>query len=196
MWTLIGQSVDVLVTDLGSVDIDEEVLSVAELGKAIELASAPGLRPYLAACTWMRQMLAVYLVAQPVEIVFETDGRGIPVVASPETDLSFSLSYSDWIGVLAIGFGQEVGVAVDSYAGAEKSVIRRQALTRATGSGWTAAMADIEGESPVFVDGFGVSDIDIGDGLVAAVAAPWGAGLNLVVDDTSTKSGTRSATSV
>jgi phosphopantetheinyl transferase len=204
-----------MVTDLESVEVDEGLLSAAELGRALSIASSPQLRPYLAACTWARKRLATYLVTQPSEIVFAADQRGMPVVAAPDTDLRFSLSYSGSVGVMALGFGRDVGVEIEAIeaagtgqipaaagenepAGAEpadrvgaylRSLVREAALTKAKGVGVDEilTMSDLEASSPVVVGGFEITDIPLGNDLVAAVAVPVETTIHLIVDDTASK---------
>jgi 4'-phosphopantetheinyl transferase len=104
----------VLTADLTTVEIDESILSVGELGCALEFAMTSKLRPYLAAHTWLRQRLGEYLDCPADEIEFAPGGQ--LRILSPDTDLSFDLSYADGIVALAVGFRIPVGVNVEAVA--------------------------------------------------------------------------------
>jgi 4'-phosphopantetheinyl transferase len=116
---MFSRSVDVLVADLATVDVDEDQLSVAELGRALGIASPAMLRQYLAAHTWLRERLSDYLDVPGSEITFAEREHGKPVIAVPYTDLSFNLSYANDLAVLALGFRMDVGVDVVSLEGAK-----------------------------------------------------------------------------
>lgn len=111
---MFSRSVDVLVADLSEVVIDEDILSVAELGRALGFSSSALLTEYLAAQTWLRHRLSEYLDADPACITFELEKSGKPKISAPATDLSFSLSYSGWTAALVAGFRLEIGVDVES----------------------------------------------------------------------------------
>lgn len=115
---MFSQSVDVLVVDLETIEINEDLLSVAELGRALRMARTEMLREYLASRCWLRRSLAEYLDHPPHEIEFVTDEKAKPSIATPHTDLSFSLSYSGGMAVLATGFRMAVGVDVETLDGA------------------------------------------------------------------------------
>lgn len=206
---MFSQSVDVLFADLAAVTVDEDLLSVAELGRALGIASPPHLRQYLAAHTWLRQRLAEYLDVPPAEIAFGANDCGKPEVASPSTDLAFNLSYSNGMAALAVGFRKSVGVDVETLEGAQinpemiyrvlspsesNSVlladdrvraflrlwVRKEALAKATGHHAEADEVNVMGISPLEIDGFEVTDINIGEGFVAAVAVPPGTRIELM----------------
>ena len=124
---MFSRSVDVLVADLSVVEIDEDLLSLSELGRALRFGSPSALTQYLAAHTWLRCRLAEYLDVPAAEILLETGEHGKPVVATPQTDLTFNLAYSGWTGVLAVGFRRSVGIDVEALDGAEmnRSVAER-----------------------------------------------------------------------
>jgi 4'-phosphopantetheinyl transferase len=169
---MFSRSVDVLVGDLTTVEIDEDLLSVAELGRALRIARTPLLREYLAVHCWLRRRLSEYLNRPADQIRFTTDESGKPEIAAPDTDLSFNLSYSGGIVVLAAGFRMAVGVDVETLEGArinpemihrvlsrpeESSVhgapdpvkefhklwVRKEALAKATGLGVDGDVASI-----------------------------------------------------
>lgn len=168
---MFSQSVDVLVADLATVEIDEDLLSVSELGRALRMARTEMLREYLAAHCWLRRTLSEYLDYPPEEIRFVACEDMKPSIVTPHTDLSFSLSYSGGVAVLAAGFRMAVGVDVETLEGARinpemihrvlsrpeesavrnapdqarefhKLWVRKTALAKATGAG-----ADAEGTS-------------------------------------------------
>lgn len=116
---MFSRAVDVLVTDLGAVDVDEDLLSVAELGRALSFGSPALLAEYLAAHTWLRRRLSEYLEFPAADIRFEDGEYGKPRIAHPATDLTFSLAYSESTAVLAVGFRRPVGVDVEGVAHAK-----------------------------------------------------------------------------
>jgi 4'-phosphopantetheinyl transferase len=116
---MFSRTVDVVVGDLAAVDVDEDILSVAELGRALSIASTKYLRQYLAAHTWLRHRLAEYLRVPPEDIEFAAGEHGKPEIVFPVTDLSFNLSYSNGRAVLAAGFRLDVGVDIETLDGAK-----------------------------------------------------------------------------
>jgi phosphopantetheinyl transferase len=64
--------------------------------------------------------------------------------------------------------------------------VRKEALTAASGSYAESTLdsIDVSGLSPITVDGMEITDIHVGDDLVASVAAPLGSVVNLRIDDT------------
>lgn len=211
---MFSRSVDVLVADLTAVDVDESVLSVAELGYSLDIAMSDQLPEYLAAQTWLRRRLAEYLGVGAGTIEFGSDDRGKPLVASPVTDLTFSFAHSDWTAVLAVGFRSELGVQTSGVTGIElpagavtrslaateqerfdssinpvrtflQFMTRKEALVEATG-GVDRALSEIDasGLSPVTIDGWEITDLNLGDACVAAVAHAPGMQLVVTLDDT------------
>lgn len=215
---MFSRSVDVLVTDLSTVAIDEDLLSVAELGRALRFGSPQSLIYYLAAHAWLRRRLADYLDCAPADIRFENGEHGKPALVVPTTDLSFNLAYSGWSGVLAIGFRNDLGVDIETCIGADVSNetidrvmtsrerdivirsidreraylgfwVRKEALAKARGIAVDRSieLTDVSGLAPVRVNDHEITDINVGDGLAAAVAAPHGSTINVVLDHTMTE---------
>jgi 4'-phosphopantetheinyl transferase len=212
---MFSRSVDVVVTDLATVEIDEDLLSVRELGCALGFGAPERLIEFLAAHTWLRLMLAGYLGCSPGEIRFDRGEHGKPVLADPASDLTFNLAYSHGAAVLAVSFRREVGVDVEGVAGANVTLetavrslssaelrsydhaidpvrtflgywVRKEALAKARGLGVDRQMetTDVSGIAPVAIGGYEITDINLGDSLVAAVAAPEGSTIDLTLDDT------------
>ena len=181
---MFSRQVDVWVADISTVETDEDLLSVAELGRALSLGSSDLLNSYLAAHTWLRRQLGRYLGVPADEIRFEVGEHGKPRITNPPTDLSFSLAYSGWAAVLAVGFRSDIGVDVedidravvnptivartlapaekDSYDSAADPIrtflrfwVRKESLAKATGLGADRDMAN--------TDVSGVAPIEIGD---------------------------------
>lgn len=209
---MFSDSIDVLVTDLTDVQIDEDLLSGPELGRAVCCAS-PMLRDqYLAAHTWLRRRLAGYLGCAAAEIEFARGEHGKPLVTNPVTDLSFNFAYSDGHAVLAVGFRSSIGVDIETLEGAQinhdllhqvlrrsetESVlaandqvreflrlwVRKEAVAKASGLSIDKAMAvsDMRGSSPLRSLGFEVTDLNLGSGLICAVAAPPGSRIELSI---------------
>ncbi len=209
---MFSHSVDVLVTDLTDVQIDEDLLSGPELGRAVCCAT-PVLRDqYLAAHTWLRRRLADYLGFPAVEIEFDLGEHGKPSIVNPVTDLSFNLAYSGGHAVLALGFRSDIGVDIEIVEGARidpdmlhrvfrrpetESVlaaadqikeflrvwVRKEAVAKASGISIDAAVAasDVRGPSPLVSRGLEITDLNIGSGLMCAVAAPPGSRIDLSI---------------
>jgi hypothetical protein len=161
---LFSRVVDVFVADLSTIEIDEDVLSVAELGHSLDIAMSDQLPEYLAAHTWLRTRLADYLAVPAAEIEFGVGEHGKPSVSNPATDLEFNLAYADQTGLLAVAFRHPVGVDIRPLNGVELNegdiprnlapielerydqalnpmrtflqfVVRKEALAKATGRG-------------------------------------------------------------
>ncbi len=211
---MFSHQIDVWAADIGSVETDEGLLSVRELGRALRMGSSDLLPSYLAAHTWLRRRLSRYLDVPADEIRFELGEHGKPRIASPETDLTFSLSYSGWAAVLAVGFRKDVGVDVEALDGASvdpalvsrtltseeresycraidpirtflRFWVRKQSLAKATGIGVDRELGttDVSGVAPIAVGRFEITDLNLGDQLVAAVAVPPKTTINLLLDD-------------
>ena len=135
------REVDVWVADISAVEIDEDLLSVSELGLALSIGLSDRLSNYLAAQTWLRRQLSRYLDVPAEEIRFESDDQGRPRVVAPDTDLTFSLSSSGWAAALIVGFRKAVGIDVETVAGAsvEPKVIART-LTPAETESYSCAI--------------------------------------------------------
>ena len=217
------RTVDVLTADLTTVEVDESILSARELGRALEYAMTSDLRPYLAARTWLRHRLAEYLECPAEEIEFAAEGSGSSRVVAPATDLTFDLSFAGDMVVLAIGFRVPVGVAVESSGGSpirpeqvrhvlirpEADAVfaspdlrreflrlwsRRQALASALGG--DVGDRNVMGLSPVVVDGFELTDVNLGDGMHAAVAVREGCSLQVTLVDVAAESAPKVAVAV
>lgn len=208
---MFGSSIDVYVADLRSISAEEDLLSVAELGQALEIAFSPRLGEYVTARTWVRRRLSEYLGCGADEIRF---GRGERLgVVSPNTDLTVDLSYTGSVGVLVVGFRRAVAASLDTLSGEEpirsdivtdlaaeeldrfdrainrertyrQLLARKHALLRATGISEPLAEVDTSGLSPVTRHGYQIHDLALGDDLVASVATAGETTLNLTIDDT------------
>jgi 4'-phosphopantetheinyl transferase len=207
---MFSRAVDVLVADLADVVVDEDLLSISELGRALQFGSPASLTEYLAVHTWIRRRLAEYLDFPAADIRLAENEHGKPVIATPTTDLSFNLAYGGQMAVLAVGFRSNVGVdierikgkSVDGGAAQEKMAVlvadgmetaylrqwvRNQSLGKATGHGLEGNMGtiDLSADSPVTVDGYEITDLNLGPGYVAAVSAPEGStiAISIVVSE-------------
>ncbi len=209
-----ARSVDVYVADLKSVACEEDLLSVAELGEALSIATSRSLNGYLALRTWLRRLLAEYLDCPASEIRFGLDEAGRSGVVSPQTDLTFSLSFSGTTALLAVAFRRDIGVAIETtidrhpepnalaadLTDVERDrcsralrparvylqfLVRKQALVHATGAsaGTDLSRLDASGLSPVAIDDYLISDLHLGDDVVASVAVPEGSVVTLTIDD-------------
>ena len=68
----------------------------------------------------------------------------------------------------------------------QQFLVRKEALAKATGDGVPADVRklDVSGLSPVAVDDHVITDINLGDGFVAALAAQPGLTIDLTIDTT------------
>lgn len=211
---MLSQSVDVMVADLSDVVVDEDLLSISELGRALQFGSPASLAEYLAVHTWLRRRLAEYLDVPAVDIRFGDNEHGKPVIVTPTTDLSFNLAYAGQMAVLAVGFRRQVGIDIEriksasadakgigkAFSSREKMTVvvaqemetaylrqwvRKQSLGKATGDRLGGRMGDLTGESPVTAHGYEITDLSLGAGYVAAVAAPEGStiAMSIVVSE-------------
>ena len=209
---MFSSSVDVLVADLSAVEVDEDLLSIPELGRALSFGSPVLLSEYLAVHTWLRRRLAEYLHVPAADIRFAKGEYGKPAIVSPATDLTFNLAYSGSTVALVVGFRKDVGVDVAAITGdvVEPAVlsrslsarekmsvlvaddveraylqqwVRKESLAKAQGFGVDPDMeaTDLSGTSPLVASGYEITDINLGDGVVAAVATPQGTPINLSI---------------
>ncbi len=206
---MFSRSVDVLVVDLATVEVDEDLLSVSELGTALGITSPARLRDYLAARTWLRQRLGEYLDRPAAEIEFAADDVGKPQIVAPHTDLSYSFSYSGGIAVLAGGFRVAGGADIEALEGAGvdpeavnrflsqgeanavlaasdtieeflRLLVRKKALAKA--SGWShqeLVARSLLGGCPISAEGFDVVELELSARFAAAVTVPTGCRIEL-----------------
>lgn len=182
---MFSDHVDVLVADLSAVEIDEDVLSASELGKAL-FASPAALVGYLSAQTWLRRRLAEYLDCEPAEIAFGEGEHGESVVMAPPTDLSFGLASSDGMGALVVGFRKAVGIdiaAADRLGWDPQVLVRTGALAQANSVSLGRSMRTVglDGPTPVVYGSHEITDINLGNDFIAAVAAPLGSQLHVTI---------------
>ena len=201
---MFSRSIDVITVDLATVEADEDLLSVAELGRALGIARTDALGHYLAAHTWLRQRLAEYLEVPAASISFAENEWGKPFIETPSTDLSFNLSYAGGKALLGVGFRTDIGVDVEALEEARinpeminrvlsrpeadsvrhsgdmkrefyKLWVRKEAMAKANGWGvGEETTTNLLGLSPVERDGREVTDLNIGDEFAAAVAVRAG----------------------
>jgi 4'-phosphopantetheinyl transferase len=70
-------------------------------------------RRYGAAHGQLRQVLAAYLGGSPAQLAFHLGPQGKPRLAA-RSELSFNLSHSGDLGLLAVSFGREVGIDTEA----------------------------------------------------------------------------------
>jgi phosphopantetheinyl transferase len=134
-------------------------------------------------------------------------------VVSPTTDLRFSFCYTGSLAVLAMAFRQDVGVAAKRLDDGElpgrvdaeltvdeqlkvarshdpqrtfwKLAVRKRALAKSVPEDLAGKTGDLDvtGPSPVEHLGRQIIDLYIADDVVAAIATPPGAKIDLIVDD-------------
>jgi len=148
-----------------------------------------------AASRWaLRHVLARYLDVEPRAIGFALGEHGKPQLAGSPERLSFNLSHSSGIGLIAVAVGREVGVDVERIDPERDflTLARRELGSRAIAA---VAAASSENRASVFYDawvrheagakcrggGLGnpapegpatVASLDAGHGYAAALAVP------------------------
>ncbi len=93
---------------------DEAVLAPAELARAARFHDATRRRRYLALRLAARRILARYLGTSPHTLAFGTGPRGKPHVVDPPTPLTFNLTDSGPLALLAISEAGPVGVDLEA----------------------------------------------------------------------------------
>jgi len=92
-------------------------LSWDERARAARKRSVLDARRYAAGRASLRAILGSYLALPAAELRFRTEPLGRPVLLEP-SDVSFSVSRSDGVGVVAVSFARAVGIDVESIAAA------------------------------------------------------------------------------
>lgn len=94
-------------------DACRAVISPEERKRAARFIFAKDAERSITAHGALRFLLARYIPCDPEEITFAAGTHGKPRLLSPETDLSFNLSHSGEMILIAISRGCEVGVDVE-----------------------------------------------------------------------------------
>lgn len=125
-------------------------------------------RRWIASRWALREVLARYLGRPPAELQLLVGERGKPRLAEPEAGLSFNLSHSDRLALVAVAAGREVGVDVELIEETHPPAFyddwtEREARVKCLGIGLT-------GDPPPVTPGVEVRRLAPGDGFAAAVA--------------------------
>jgi 4'-phosphopantetheinyl transferase len=88
-------------------------LSEEERARASRFAFPIDRIRYVAAHGQLRQVLAAYLGRSPADLAFDLGPQGKPRLAG-SSELSFNLSHSGDLGLLAVAWGREVGVDTEA----------------------------------------------------------------------------------
>jgi 4'-phosphopantetheinyl transferase len=120
LWRL---SLDTPNAGLGSGSLDD-----FERERASRLSTGWLSRRYIAAHAAVRTILAAYTGVQPHDVRIDRLPTGKPVIANMR-GLHFSLSHSDAVGVVAVAFGNPVGVDVELVRPVGASVLERMSCT-------------------------------------------------------------------
>jgi 4'-phosphopantetheinyl transferase len=161
---------------------------------------------FLAARAWRRQLLAAELDCAPQDVPIVAEPGGKPRVEGSELCFSasrsagsalFAVSWTGDVGVDVEAQRSDVdieGIARRFFTASERRALealpatartaaafggwtRKEAYAKATGTGLTFTLADVEvgigGAGPVTVAGWTIVDVDLGPGLPAAVAGAW-----------------------
>ncbi len=90
------------------------LLSSDEAARARRFRSPSDGQTFTAAHGQMRQVLSAYLGTPPAELRFAANAYGKPSL-DPPSSLAFNLSHSGSAALLAVTFGQEVGVDLERF---------------------------------------------------------------------------------
>lgn len=105
---------------------DEAVLSPTELARAARFHDPTRRQRYLALRLAVRHILARYLGTPPHALAFGTGPRGKPHVVDPPTALTFNLSDSGALALLAVSDAGPIGVDLEL----PRTVLRWRAIAR------------------------------------------------------------------
>jgi phosphopantetheinyl transferase len=164
-------------------DLDDPVaaprahlISRDERERAAQIVSEPRSRRWARTRGILRELLGVYLGADPRALRFETSPDGKPSLSqAPAERLRFNLSHSRSLALFALTLGREVGVDIEVVRDASarargrdflRAWTREEALAKLSGGGVllrarAAARAD---HAPW------QAELDVGDRAVAAIA--------------------------
>ena len=96
-------------------------LSEEEKERAARFRVERGRYRFTMSRAFLRGLLARYIGCSPAEVPLERAARGKPALASGPPDLSFNLSHSGELAVLAVCRGREVGVDVELVTGSDRA---------------------------------------------------------------------------
>jgi 4'-phosphopantetheinyl transferase len=184
----IDPGVEVWLLDLdreGPVGAEFAALSSDERARAARKRSVLDARRYAAGRACLRAILGSYLAVPAAALRFRTEPLGRPVLQEP-SDLSFSISRSEAVGLVAVSFGRAVGIDVESIAAAasiaefaDRYLPASQLRTIRAGPAALVAAEYVglwtEVEACAKLDGRGLADLDP---MAAAALLDWN--LNLV----------------
>ena len=188
---LAAHGVDVWTIDLDRSDAEQkscaQVLSKDELARAEAFRVATARRAFLVARHSLRSILAEYVRCEPSTVCFVYGKFGKPQLSPSHhsTDLTFNLSHSSDVAVLAIGRGRRIGadveliravpeaegIAARYFAPGERSLLAATAAPQYQKSFfqiWTHKEAVLKATGEGI--GRGLSELDIGNHLSPARA--------------------------
>ena len=113
-WLLHGEATNI--------DAHLSLLQPEEVERAARFKFLRHRGDYVLAHAYTRRILAAYTGIHPEEIVFATDKFGKPRITRPRTELTFNLSHTKGLCVLAVSHGQEIGIDVERLRHIEKDV--------------------------------------------------------------------------
>jgi 4'-phosphopantetheinyl transferase len=173
----------------------EAVLSAGERERAGALTRADAAQRWIVARAALRMALGARLGAAPEDVEFATGSSGKPWL--PGAALCFNISHSGDRALLALADGVEVGVDVERTSRSSRAVeraltpgerdalgagdrhtellqvwCRKEALAKAMGSGLGWAPETFDTSAP---GGYGLLDLAVDEGYVAALAVAGGA---------------------
>jgi 4'-phosphopantetheinyl transferase len=99
-----------------------ELLDHQELQRLRQFYFVPDRQRYAAAHANLRRILGAYLGQPPGQICIRANRFGKPELADSSSSLSFNLSHSKTIAVVAVGYGPPIGVDVEDIRPIEPEV--------------------------------------------------------------------------
>lgn len=96
-----------------ALQISARLLDETEQSKTAKFRFGKDRKNYIAAHGAMREILSLYLEICPQNIEFETNSYGKPFLCGGKSDISFNLSHSGELALLAITKGSKIGVDIE-----------------------------------------------------------------------------------
>ena len=120
------------------------LLSREERDLGAPSSRSSGYGKFIATRGLLRVLLGTYLELEPAEIEFEYGDFGKPYLTSPDPahDISFNLSHSGGLALVAVSRGRDVGIDVERLSyGKDLSTLGEFSLTRNEWQRWSAQPA-------------------------------------------------------
>lgn len=97
-----------------ALDRAHDLLSGDERERAARFKVEHARTRYVLARAQLRKVLGTYLAADPAGLVFGYNEYGRPALSGRGGDLTFNVSHTENIGLIAVAFGRDVGVDIEA----------------------------------------------------------------------------------